>query len=285
VTEPAVPRFAWWDEGVLTPAEEPPAASRLAVADSWLVDDGRVRALELHRERFTSAAARATQLPAAELSRFWDAAVAALPRSGRWFPRVDVIQPSAIDTSTSTSTSDAPDARARLALRLRPAPPLGSAVVVSSHSGADDPRTVPAVKGPDLARLLAIRAAAVDEGVDEVVILSPAGYVVDGTTSAILWWRGDRLFAPSAAFARVDSVTAKSIRLLASATGVSVGEERSTPAELEGSEVWAVNALHGIRLVSEWRGGPALSTDPRRSQLWRRRLDALARPLDQIGSP
>jgi branched-subunit amino acid aminotransferase/4-amino-4-deoxychorismate lyase len=260
VTDAPAP-FAWWSGSSLEVADGPAPGSRLAVADSWLVDDGRVRALELHRERFVAAVLRQTGWPAEEPGRFWDAVVASLPRSGQWFPRVDAIEA---------------DAEFRLALRLRPAPALGSTIVVSSFGGVDDPRTVPSVKGPDLERLLQLRAQQTENGVGEVVILSPGGSVVDGTTSAILWWRGDRLFAPSSSFARVDSVTAKSIRLLASATGVSVGEERSTPADLAGCEVWAVNALHGIRLVTDWHGGPELDTDPRRSQLWRRRLDALA---------
>jgi hypothetical protein len=43
--------FGWFG-GALTPAK---AADELLVADSWLVDNGRVRGFELHRTRFVGA--------------------------------------------------------------------------------------------------------------------------------------------------------------------------------------------------------------------------------------
>jgi branched-subunit amino acid aminotransferase/4-amino-4-deoxychorismate lyase len=204
-----------------------------------------------------------TSIDADEANTFWHTAVAELPRTGDWFPRFDAIRTAAGD---------------RLVLRIRSAPPLGASVRVASVAGPD-PRTRPAVKGPDLDRLLAIRAEAAADGVDEPVILSPAGHIVDGVTSAVLWWRGDRLLAPSASLSRVDSVTAKSVRLIASATGTTTGEEFASPSDLAGCEVWVVNALHGIRVVTSWSGAPALARNPRRAALWQRRLDALVRAL------
>jgi branched-subunit amino acid aminotransferase/4-amino-4-deoxychorismate lyase len=274
---PALPALYTFSSGVLT---EHPAASenttpdRLVVADSWLVADGRVRALDLHRERFVKSAATLTDLDPATVTEFWAVFIAALPRTGLWFPRAEVVGSGPADT-----------AGFRLQGRIRPAPTLSTTVVLGTHPGKD-PRLTPGVKGPDLDRLLEVRAEAVRQGtgvggfgVGEVVITSSTGLIIDGTTSAILWWRGDRLFAPSAGLTRVDSVTAKTLRLVAAATGVAVGEETARLADLEGCEVWAVNALHGVRLVTRWQDGPAVKADPTRSTLWRRRLDALARPL------
>ncbi|WP_136643513.1 aminotransferase class IV [Subtercola vilae] len=108
------------------------------------------------------------------------------------------------------------------------------------------------------------------------------GAIVEGTTTALLWWRGETLHAPAPELVRVDSVTARSLAVLARALGVQVVEEHATPADLAGAELWAVNALYGIRLVTEWRGGPTLDVSPAASAhaaLWHRRLTSLARPL------
>jgi len=274
---PALPALHTFSHGVLTedpsPSENAPTG-RLVVADSWLVTDGRVRALDLHRERFAASAASHTDLHPDTVADFWDSFIAALPRTGRSFPRAEVVASGPGDREAF-----------RLQGRIRPAPALGTTVVLGTHPDKD-PRMTPGIKGPDLERLLEVRAEAVRQGtgvggfgVGEVVLTSSTGLVIDGTTSAILWWRGDRLFAPSAGLTRVDSVTAKTLRLVAAATGVAVGEETARLADLAGCEVWAVNALHGIRLVTWWQDGPAVKTDPTRSTLWRRRLDALARPL------
>jgi branched-subunit amino acid aminotransferase/4-amino-4-deoxychorismate lyase len=257
------PRLVVWTGQELVEAADEPQHDGVLVADSWLVTDGGVRALQLHRDRFLGGVAARTGIDADSAERFWNAAVAELPRTGDWFPRVDALK-SGVDTT--------------LALRLRPAPPLGASVRVASL-GDGDPRTVASVKGPDIARLGALKSEAARDDIDEPIIVSATGHIVDGVTSAVLWWRGDRLFAPSASLRRVDSVTAKSIRLLATATATETGEEFSTPADLAGCEVWVVNALHGIRVVTSWRDGPRLGRNPRRAAVWQRRLDALVRPL------
>jgi branched-subunit amino acid aminotransferase/4-amino-4-deoxychorismate lyase len=233
----------------------------LAVADSWLVAEGRALALQTHRDRFLGA------IPAdarAELdaSAFWEAAMEQIPPEGQWFPRVEFRR-----------QAD----EWRLALLLRPAPPLSRTVRVVTHRGRD-PRTTPSVKGPDLHSLAGVRAEAARLGADEAVILEPSGHVSDGASSAILWWQGETLCAPPPEFPRVDSVTARSLLTLATGLGVAVRHQAITPAELDGREVWAVNALHGIRIVTAWIGGPALAREPGRLDLWRARLEALRRP-------
>jgi branched-subunit amino acid aminotransferase/4-amino-4-deoxychorismate lyase len=232
------------------------------VADSWLVSDGTALGLSLHRERFLRSAA--LQGHPSDLSPFWDAAVAALPRSGDWFPRVDL--------------RAGTDGAAELLLHLRPSPTRSASVVVATHPGAD-PRRTPAIKGPDLERLGMLRAGAARQGADEVVITAEDGSVIEGCYSALLWWRGDALCTPVAELARVDSVTARSVLTLASALGVDVLHERRTPRDLDGFEVWTLNAAQGIRIVRKWKNGPALAAEPRRLALWRSRLQALRRPL------
>lgn len=234
----------------------------LEVADSWLVSDGTVLAIELHRSRFLSSV-RARGFDPAVIEEFWDAAVAAIPRTGEWFPRVELLSR---------------DGAVQFLFRARSAPERKRSIVLVSHDG-DDPRTAPSIKGPDLASMLRLRTAAQQHGADDAVLLSPLGFVVEGAHTSLLWWRGETLCAPVPEFERIDSVTAKSVITLATALGVDIYYEAVTPAELDGLEVWAVNALHGIRIVTAWIGGPSMAEQPGRLMRWRSLLDTLRRQL------
>ncbi|WP_317232149.1 aminotransferase class IV [Clavibacter capsici] len=218
--------------------EARPAGHRVLAADSFLVDDGRVIALDVHRQRFL-AALRAQSAAVADPAAFLDAAARALPRAGAWFPRVEALR-----------GPDGDVAR----LLLRPAPERTTSVVLRDHDGPD-PRTMPRVKGPDLHALGGLRSRAARHGAGEAVILAADGTIVEGAYSAILWWHGDALAVVEGDVPRIASVTERSIVALATALGVDVLHERATPADLDGREVWAVSALHGIRLVRGWVDG------------------------------
>jgi branched-subunit amino acid aminotransferase/4-amino-4-deoxychorismate lyase len=244
-------------------AEEVRAAGhRVLAADSLLVDDGRALALDVHRQRFL-ASLRQQGAAVPDPAAFLDAAIAALPRSGAWFPRVEAL-----------CGPDGDVAR----LLIRPAPERTATVVLRSHDGPD-PRTAPRIKGPDLHALGALRSRAARHGAGEAVILAADGTVVEGAYSAILWWHGDALCVVEQEVPRIPSVTERSIVALATALGIDVLHERPRPADLDGREVWAVSALHGIRLVRGWIDGPATAAEPGRVLTWRTRLDALRRPL------
>jgi branched-subunit amino acid aminotransferase/4-amino-4-deoxychorismate lyase len=237
-------------------------APAIVAADSWLVRDGAVLAIDLHRTRFLDAVANT-----ADANAFWDAAVTAIPRKGEWFPRVEL---------------RLEDDGLVFELLLREAPERTRSVVLATFDGID-PRQSPAIKGPNTDELLAARSAVRARGADEAVILSPEGSVIEGAYSALLWWRGDALCSPSPELARVDSVTARSVIALATALGLDVLYESVTPADLDGLEIWALSALHGIRLVTGWIDGPAPAELPGRLAVWRTRLDRLARQLPEPG--
>jgi branched-subunit amino acid aminotransferase/4-amino-4-deoxychorismate lyase len=135
------------------------------------------------------------------------------------------------------------------------------------------------VKGPDLEAMLRVRTAVQPLGAEEAVILSPDGYVVEGAYSALVWWRGSILCTVAPEFARVSSVTERSLVGLATALGVETYAEAVTPAELDGTELWSLGALHGPRIVTRWVDGPQTAELPGRLELWRTRLAALRRPL------
>jgi branched-subunit amino acid aminotransferase/4-amino-4-deoxychorismate lyase len=264
----AAPGIYRWSAEGLEAARGP---GILLVADSFLVEAGHVVALERHRARFLAslrdpviAAVAGGPLPEpGQAELFWDAAIAALPRIGLWFPRLELV-----------TIDGVPEFR----LRLRESPRLDRSVTLQTHS-APDPRRVPGIKGPDLERLLRLRADAQRNGAGEAVLLSADGHVLDCCASALVWWRGDTLCTPPADAPRVDSVTVRTLLDLAARAGVSIVEELRRPADLDGLEVWALNALHGIRVVDHWRHGPRPVARPWRAGEWRGRLRSTRRLL------
>jgi branched-subunit amino acid aminotransferase/4-amino-4-deoxychorismate lyase len=252
-----------WHDGSLVPHDSAERyGSRLEAADSWLVSTGTALALDLHRSRFL-AGIESSGYAIEGAEAFWDAAIAMVPRSGDWFPRVE------LQTGSGSPL---------LICRVRPAPPLRRNATLVTHNGAD-PRRRAAVKGPSLAALMRTRAEAHEHGADEAILLSPQGHVIEGTGSALLWWRGDVLCTPVPTLERVDSVTARTVLAVATALGADISWEETRPAELDGLEVWCANALHGLRIVTRWIDGPLTAQQPGRLGEWRARLDSLRKPL------
>jgi branched-subunit amino acid aminotransferase/4-amino-4-deoxychorismate lyase len=244
----------------------------IGAADSWLVTEGRTLAIDLHRDRFEKAVEIAMLelaldadevIPPREVEPFWAAALDAIPSVGDRFPRVEL-----------QLRSGAP----LLVFSLRSAPTLTRSVRLATFDGPD-PRTHSLIKGPDTEALLQARTSVQQRGAEEAVILSPDGFVAEGAYSAILWWRGNVLCAPSLDLDRVDSVTARSVIALATALGIDVYYESITPPELDECEIWAVSALHGIRIVTAWIDGPSPAEEPGRLATWRARLERLRRPI------
>jgi branched-subunit amino acid aminotransferase/4-amino-4-deoxychorismate lyase len=236
--------------------------TEVEAVDSWLVTGGHTLALDLHRSRFMTAIPRG-RYRQTDPSAFWDAVIEMIPDHGDWFPRVEL-----------HSRLGGP----RLLYRHRTAPERSKSVVVATWTDGD-PRKHPAVKGPDLERMLSIRTKVQQRGAEEAVILTADGYVVEGAYSALLWWRGDILCGPPRDFERVASVTAASVLTLAAALVIETFEEAVTPAELDGTEVWSLSALHGPRIVTGWIDGPATAELPGRLATWRARLEKLRKPI------
>jgi branched-subunit amino acid aminotransferase/4-amino-4-deoxychorismate lyase len=239
-------------------ADDPPL-----IADSWLVEDGCVRALDRHRRRFFRSCIEVTRVPQHELHAFWNAVVRALPRRGRWFPRVELCVP-----------------QAELRLRIRPAPPQGTALRLWTGKGLD-PRMAPRQKGPDLARLAEVRERARMKGADEALLTTQSGLVLEATTASLLWWEGPYLCMPSPALRVLPGVTAQVLQEIALRSGTPVKYRRRRIRDLDGREVWLVNALHGIRAVKRWVGTPVVAGPAVRAREWQSRLEACVEPLPE----
>jgi branched-subunit amino acid aminotransferase/4-amino-4-deoxychorismate lyase len=254
-------RLRWTGSGDrFEPADAP---DPIWVVDSWLVADGRVRAFDAHVRRFRSACAELSS-GVDGLARDFMAAVAArLPAEGYWFPRAEFALVAGVP---------------RFQLWIRPAPALGAAVRLWLTE-VPDTRTRPRIKGPDLDWLAEQRADAMAAGADEAVLLSLDGRLLEGSTTSIVWWSEGRLCAPSEEAAVLPGITRSLLLDAAAADGVPVAFGRPRPAELSGLEVWAVNALHGIRPVHGWVGADIAAGSAHRAARWQRRLNELAVPI------
>jgi branched-subunit amino acid aminotransferase/4-amino-4-deoxychorismate lyase len=255
------PRLRWTGAGdrfVL--ADEP---GQLQVADSWLVEDGQARAFAAHTRRFGAACAELFGIAPATTREFMHAVAAWLPTEERWFPRVELVL-----------VAGTP----RFQLWIRRAPPRGRTIRLWLPA-APDTRTCPRIKGPDLDWLTGQREAAVSAGADEAVLVSPAGQVLEGSTTSILWWQGGELCAPAEDAGVLPGVTRLVLLDLARDIGVPITFSSPVPAELAGLEVWAVNALHGIRPVTGWVGADIEPGPARRAARWQGYLDEFVTPI------
>jgi len=239
--------------------------ARLAAADSWLVDDGRVRALDLHFARFRSAIARVAPDHERYLDKFFEAVVAALPRTGRWFPRIEFHADAASEH--------------HLHLRLREAPESQNTATLWTLDEAD-PRFDSTIKGPDLSLGQQLRRRANINGADEAVLLNVDGLLLEGALSSLVWWRDGVLCAPGPNLAWLPSVTRELVWQLAEQMGIKTCFESVKPQSLNGLVIWLLRSLHGIRVVTGWSELPDGPANAEHADAFNRRLRMLAKALD-----
>jgi branched-subunit amino acid aminotransferase/4-amino-4-deoxychorismate lyase len=228
----------------------------LLAADSWLVADGRVRALDRHWARFAGACAEHGVEPEA-LAALRARVDAEVPADGRWFPRVEL------------------RAGGELALQVRAAPPREPAVV-AWIADVPDPRRAPRRKGPDLERLAALRERAAGHGAGEAVIADADGRLLEGAFTSLLWWEGETLCAVPDDAPILPGVTRALLVELARERDTPVAQRLPTPDELAGRETWLVSALHGIRAVERWANEGLHAGETGRAETWQRLLDGVA---------
>jgi branched-subunit amino acid aminotransferase/4-amino-4-deoxychorismate lyase len=225
----------------------------LWAADSWLVADGRARAVERHWDRFSAACDEHGVAPEA-LAAFRAEVERAVPAHGRWFPRIELRDDG------------------ELAVLVRPAPPR-EPTVVAWIADVPDPRRFPRRKGPDLDRLAALRERAAVHGAGEAVLADADGRLLEGAYTSLLWWAGETLCVVPDTAPILPGVTRSLLIELAAERATPVAQRRPAPQELADREAWLVSALHGIRAVTRWAvDGPPAGAGAR-AATWQRLLD------------
>ena len=227
----------------------------LLAADSWLVVDGRVRAVERHWARF-AATCREHGVEPEALAALRAEVEGAMPSEGRWFPRVELREDG------------------ELAFQVRPAP-LREPTVVAWIADVPDPRRAPRRKGPDLERLAALRERAAAHGAGEALLADADGCLLEGAFTSLLWWEGETLCAVPDDAPILPGITRALLVELARERDTPVAQRRPEPHELADRETWLVSALHGIRAVTRWADGGPRAGDATRAEAWQRLLDEL----------
>lgn len=74
-------------------------------------------------------------------------------------------------------------------------------------------------------------------------------------------------------------VTSQLLRLIAEQENIPFAYRFRKTADLNGCEVWAVNALHGIRRVVDWEKSPFKTSSDIDIDYWRQKLDEFSKPV------
>lgn len=241
-----------------------PRAVRLVVADSFrvrrIVDSAEVRGLAHHRARFVSTALEAG-CTAPELERFLSSTARTLRDSGDSFPRLEVWQDD--------------EGELTLSLSLRPLPRLESAVALVSAGPVALEH--PTRKGPNIDLFTELRRTLGAEP----LLTAPDGTVTEGATTALIWWTSETGHY-AASTQRVASVAETLVRATADSFGEPLTPAGVNQEQLTRSEVWAVNALHGIRPVTSIDGRRLPAPNPVRLQRYRSAFDRTWEPVSNL---
>ena len=244
-------------------------AHELLAADSFRVrgrgEEAAVRGFERHLARFAGAASAGwhENVPvadpdaiAAKIAAFIAASRERIAAAGDGFPRLELWR--------------FPGEREpRLKLALRPLPPLAPTLALSSAPGGPLPHAER--KGPNIAAYASLRR----ELLSEPLLLDSAERVLEGATTSLIWW--DRTTGVGAVSALPDRVPSITEALIRDATQL---EPRVvTLAQLTEHEIWAVNALHGIRQVTHIDGVSCPEPDMTRLARVQRMLDRCWEPV------
>jgi branched-subunit amino acid aminotransferase/4-amino-4-deoxychorismate lyase len=229
----------------------------LLVADSWLVENGLTGALDAHKRRFFNSCLLRGAPREEELALFWKHILPLIPRTGRWFPRIEL--------------ADC-DGKATLYFRMRAAPPAHEGIVLTVWP-EDDPRTEFRIKGPDIGVLgEAQNKVRMLWEADEAILIDKAGGVLEGLTTGIAWWEKGCLCFPSEHLPILPSITKWQLVLIAKERGVTIKCREIHCSELTHYPVWALNSLHGIRQVSTWKPGSRNAPQQEGFYEWRKQL-------------
>ena len=138
----------------------------------------------------------------------------------------------------------------RLEITRRGLPDLGPVRLITSsvvHTGYP-------VKTTDREIFDRARAEARERGADEGVLLTPHGYVAEGSLFAIGWFEGDVLRVPSLELGILPSIGRARTIEVARDLGMEVEEGSFGREQLDGRPAWITTAVRGVVAVAELDG-------------------------------
>ncbi|QIM18561.1 aminotransferase class IV [Leucobacter coleopterorum] len=237
--------------------------SSLLVADSFRVrmnqitGQAEVRGWHKHLNRFRKGVHDACpELDQSVVEAFLAEAARAIQDYGEGFPRLELWQ----------ETNQTP----WLSFSLRPLPVLTTELELRTAAGVVLEN--PTRKGPNIACLTALnhRLGA------EALLADPSGCVIEGATTSLIWWDtvSQRGHVVQSTNNRVASVTEQLL-----ANEVALTPSRIPPGSLTGHEVWALNALHGIRVVTAIDSIPTQKPNTRRLEIYTDALNRYWQPV------
>lgn len=178
------------------------------------------------------------------------------------------------------------DGSARYGCSLRPLPELSETIELRSSVG--DPPPHSHTKGPNIGRYAVLNR----ELGAEALLVDGDGLVREGATTSFIVWPYEQ-DTGGCVIDHADRVASITEQLISSAAnsrliGEKPGRRRTgalghaslTVDALQRCEVWAVNALHGIRPVTHIDGGEQHQPVSRRLRWFREALDRTWEPLD-----
>lgn len=201
---------------------------------------------------------------ARQLDEFLTMAASQIAAAGEGFPR--------LEGWARDPTTEGPGVE--LSLAVRPLPPIRSTIELRT---AAIPPSVshPARKGPNISAYAQLGRELGCEG----LLVDAQGLVAEGTTTSLVWWDASGRGFVSASAHRVPSVTEALVVRSARDLAMPLRPAKVTPPDLVGCEVWAVNALHGLRLVLSIDGQAPARHDPDRLAQYRAALNDTWEPI------
>lgn len=264
------------------PATSDAREPRLLVADSFRVrvEGGvaEVRGAAQHLARFSRSVHEASAGRASGVGHFLDDAAHRISGFGEGNPRLELwgyAEGHAASSGTGSDRHASDDFELRLT--LRPLPELTESLELRTAGSVALEH--PERKGMNIARFAELNR----ELGAEALLVDPRGAVVEGATTSLLWWDGDAL-CTSSATERVSSVAERLLLEIAARFGLEHEVRWIAPEALARHEVWAANALHGLRRVTAVDGVPAPQGDRERLARFRAALDRTWQPIAAFGA-
>ncbi len=136
---------------------------------------------------------------------------------------------------------------------LTPGPPAGRAHIAESVPTAPSP--ISFLKGPNAALYTQAALEQQRRGADELILLSPRGFVAEATSSALIWLQGNTLYTPDMEpTGCVAGVRLAALSTQATAAGWRIRPVTNRPNYIELADALATVNVAGIRWLAAFEG-------------------------------